>query len=134
MNAYVAAAPPAPLSIFEVVFPDKTNHYETLFGGQVLQMMDKAAFLVASRHARRHVVTVAAQDVRFSAPVRVGTIIEVQGSLTGVGRSSMEIETRLFAEETLTSERTLCAQGRFTLVALDQTGKPVAVPALGGAT
>lgn len=132
MNALTTAAPSAPLSIFEVVFPDKTNHYETLFGGQVLQMMDKAAFLVASRHARRRVVTVAAQDVHFNAPVKVGNIIEVQGALTNVGRSSMEIETRLFAEETLTSERTLCAQGRFTLVALDHTGKPVAVPALGG--
>ena len=43
--------------LIEMVFPQQTNHYGTLFGGQALALMDKAAFVVASRYARRTVVT-----------------------------------------------------------------------------
>lgn len=120
------------LSVYEMVFPDKANHYDTLFGGQVMQMMDKAAFLVATRHARRRVVTVAANDVSFHAPIQVGHIIEVKAALTAVGRSSMTVSTRLYGEDTLSADRNLCAEGVFRLVALDHTGKPVAVPKIGG--
>ena len=41
----------------EIVFPDQTNHYGTLFGGEALEMMDKAAFIAASRLSRTAVVT-----------------------------------------------------------------------------
>lgn len=119
------------LSVYEMVFPDKANHHDTLFGGQVMQMMDKAAFLVATRHARRRVVTVGAERVAFREPIKVGHIIEVQAALTRVGRTSMTVETRLFGEDTLSSDRNLCADGVFHLVALDHTGKPIQVPEMG---
>ncbi|CAM2011130.1 acyl-CoA thioesterase [Acanthopleuribacter pedis] len=117
----------APLSVYEMVFPDKTNHYSTLFGGQVMQLMDKAAFIVATRRARRHVVTVASDNVSFKAPVKVGHLVEVRATLTKVGRTSMQVFTELFSEDTLSEDRTLCASGSFTLVALNHGGKPVAV-------
>lgn len=120
------------LSVYEMVFPDKANHYDTLFGGQVMQMMDKAAFLVATRHSRRRVVTVAASDVSFHAPIKVGHIIEVKAALKEVGRTSMTVLTRLYGEDTFSADRNLCAEGVFSLVALDHTGKPVAVPEMGG--
>lgn len=41
---------PAPVSMIEIVFPDQTNHYGTLFGGHALRLMNKAAFVAASRH------------------------------------------------------------------------------------
>ncbi len=44
--------------LMEMVFPGQANHYGTLFGGQALALMDKAAFMVASRYARLPVVTV----------------------------------------------------------------------------
>ena len=55
MTKHAAALPEA--TLLEMVFPDHTNHLGTLFGGQALAWMDKAAFIVASRHARRIVVT-----------------------------------------------------------------------------
>ena len=36
-----------------VVFPDRANHYGTLFGGHALSLMGKAAFIAATRHARQ---------------------------------------------------------------------------------
>lgn len=120
------------LSMMEMVFPDKANHYDTLFGGQVMQLMDKAAFVVATRHARRHVVTVGADEVVFKAAIKVGHLIELKATLIKVGNSSMTVNTELFSEDTLSLDRQLCASGTFSLVALDSSGRPVAVPHLGG--
>ncbi len=56
----------------EIVFPDHANHLGTLFGGQALAWMDKAAFIAASRHARRTVVTARSEQVDFRRPIRQG--------------------------------------------------------------
>jgi acyl-CoA hydrolase len=31
--------------IFKAVFPNTTNHYDTLFGGTAMQLMDEVAFI-----------------------------------------------------------------------------------------
>jgi acyl-CoA hydrolase len=58
------AASPSETRIVEIVFPSQTNHNGTLFGGGALRLMDMAAFLTASRHARRPVVTVGSERLR----------------------------------------------------------------------
>lgn len=45
--------PPTEVRMVEIVFPNHTNYMGTLFGGQALAWMDKAAILAASRYARR---------------------------------------------------------------------------------
>lgn len=124
-----AAKVPRELRLWEIVFPDRTNHLGTLFGGQALAWMDKAAFLVASRYARRTVVTARSEQVDFGMPVRQGQSVELIARLTGVGRSSMQVEVELHAEDLLSGERTLCTRGRFTLIALGDDGRPIAIEA-----
>jgi acyl-CoA hydrolase len=114
----------APVTMIEVVFPDQTNHYGTLFGGHALRLMDKAAFVAASRHARSAVVTACSERVDFRTPARHGDLIELSATVVATGRTSMTVAVSLFAENLLTGERLLCAQGRFVLVAVDQDGKP----------
>ena len=53
-----AADRPREARLWEIVFPDHANHLGTLFGGQALAWMDKAAFVAATRFSRRTVVTV----------------------------------------------------------------------------
>ena len=84
----------------EIVFPDHSNHLGTLFGGQALAWMDKAAFIAASRHARRTVVTARSERVDFSAPVPTGSIVELIARVVEVGRTSMQVEVELIAEAT----------------------------------
>ena len=55
------------VTMIEMVFPDQTNHYGTLFGGHALRLMDKAAFVAASRYARKTVVTACSERVNFQA-------------------------------------------------------------------
>jgi acyl-CoA hydrolase len=124
--------PPAPIEarLLEMVFPDHTNHLGTLFGGQALAWMDKAAFIVASRYARRTVVTARSEEVNFRVPVRTGQLVELVASVVKVGRSSMHVEVEMTAEDPLSGDRRVCTTGRFVMIALDSNGSPTAIPAL----
>jgi acyl-CoA hydrolase len=120
----------ADAQLMEIVFPDHTNHLGTLFGGQALAWMDKAAFIVASRHARRTVVTARSEEVNFRVPVREGQLVELDARIVEVGSSSMKVEVAMTAEDPLTGDRRVCTTGRFVMVALDSNGSPAAVPPL----
>jgi uncharacterized protein (TIGR00369 family) len=116
------------ITMIEMVFPDQTNHYGTLFGGHALRLMDKAAFVAASRHARKTVVTACSERVDFQAAVRHGSLVEPTARVVATGRSSMTVSVDLVAEDLLSGQRQLCARGRFVLVAMDENQRPVAVP------
>lgn len=112
----------------EVVFPDQTNHYGTLFGGHAMGMMDKAAFVVASRRARTQVVTASADDIAFRAPARHGDVVEVVARLVSTGRSSMVVQAEMSREDLASGGQTSVASGRFVMVAVDAEGQPVSLP------
>ena len=113
------------------VFPGETNHYGTLFGGTVLAWMDQAAFVAATRYARRKVVTVHADAVDFKRPVPLGSIVELVARVVGVGRTSMRVEVEMWVEPVSEAETPyLAARGGFVLVALDEGGRPARVPPL----
>lgn len=119
--------PNEPLRIVEIVFPTDTNSQGSLFGGHALSLMDRLAFIVASRHARKPVVTVSTDKVEFLAPVKVGNLIELIGQISRVGRTSITVEIEMYAEDLLTGERHLCTTGRTVMVAVDADGRPTPV-------
>lgn len=129
--------PPPPASgtearLLEMVFPDHTNHLGTLFGGTALAWMDKAAFIAASRYARRTVVTARSEQVDFKLPIRQGQLVETIARVVEVGRTSMQVEVELIAEDLLSGEREACTCGRFVMIALDSRGRPATVAPLPG--
>jgi acyl-CoA hydrolase len=113
--------------IVEMVFPNQANHYGTLFGGEALRLMDMAAFVAASRHARKPVMTASSEKIDFHVPVRQGQLAEVIGRVSRAGRTSMTVEVELWAEDLLTGARQLCTKGSFVLVAVDERGRPVPI-------
>ncbi len=74
--------------IFKAVFPNTTNHYETLFGGTALQLMDEVSFICATRFSRKKVVTISTDKIDFEKPIPEGTIIELVAKVSDVGRTS----------------------------------------------
>lgn len=118
---------PREARIWEIVFPDHTNHLGTLFGGQALAWMDKAAFIAATRFARSTVVTARSEQVDFHVPVRQGQLVELVARVNEVGRSSMQIDVELHTEDALAWTRRLCTRGRFIMIALNRAGKPTEV-------
>jgi acyl-CoA hydrolase len=118
---------PPETRIVEMVFPNQANHYGTLFGGDALRLMDMAAFVAASRHARKPVVTASSERIDFHVPVRQGQLAEVVGRVSRAGHTSMTVEVELWAEDLLTGTRELCTKGSFVLVAVDHDGRPVPI-------
>ncbi len=114
------AARGAPLAVTaELVFPSLANHHGTLFGGAALALMDRAAFIAASRVLRRVAVTAGAREVRFQRPVPVGSIAEAQAGLLAVDGRKVRIWVELYLEALPSCERTLAATGEFICVAVD---------------
>jgi uncharacterized protein (TIGR00369 family) len=113
--------------VAEMVFPTQTNHYGTLFGGEALKLMDKCAFITASRDVHKAVVTASVDRTDFHAPVRQGELAEVIGRVVARGRTSLTVETQLFSENLRTGERKLCTVAKFVMVAVDDDGKPVEI-------
>lgn len=133
MSLSVSAAPPAETSITrmtQVVFPGTTNHHGTLFGGEVLSMMDSAAFIAATRHCRMKVVTRLMETTEFARPIPAGSIVELLAWVTAVGRTSMRVRVEVFTEDMYSPARSLACSGEFVLVALDAQGQPTLVPPL----
>lgn len=122
-----------PVRIIDIVFPSQTNHHGTLFGGVALSLLDKVAFIAAVRHGRRQFVTASCDRVDFAAPARVGEIVEAEGQVIRIGRSSLSVETTLHAENLLTGERRLCTRGVFHMVAPKDGLEHPALPPLGPA-
>ena len=71
--------------MMDVVFPNQTNHYGTLFGGQALALMDRAAFIAATRYARCVVVTASSQKTDFHTPVVQGQLVELEARVIRTG-------------------------------------------------
>ncbi|MEN3747587.1 hotdog domain-containing protein [Sphingomonas sp. HF-S3] len=113
----------------DMVFPPQTNHYGTLYGGDALKMMGKAAFLAATRHARAVMVMAASDRIDFVAPIRAGEMVELRAEVRMTGRSSVLIGVELWAEVLLTGERRCAASAAFTMVSVDRDGRPKAIGA-----
>ncbi len=127
MQEYAAQIQAAETRIFKVVFPNTTNHYDTLFGGTALQIMDEVAFITATRFCRKRVVTVSSSKIDFKKSIPADTIIEVVGKIVRLGRTSLDVEVEIFKEEMYEAKREQAIKGVFTFVAIDENKKPVPI-------
>lgn len=114
-------------TIFKAVFPNTTNHYDTLFGGTAMQLMDETAFITATRFSRQQMVTVSSDKIDFKKPIPAGTIIELSGYITHVGNTSLKVRVDIFVEEMYSDFREKAVSGEFSFVAIDENKKPVKI-------
>jgi acyl-CoA hydrolase len=113
--------------IFKAVFPNTTNHYDTLFGGTAMHLMDEVAFITATRFTRKTMVTVSSDRIDFNKPIPAGTIIELVGKVQHIGNTSLKVLVEIYVEEMYSFEREKAITGTFTFVAIDKDKKPVKV-------
>ncbi|UYW01073.1 acyl-CoA thioesterase [Flavobacterium agricola] len=113
--------------IFKAVFPGTTNHYETLFGGTAMHMMDEVAFITATRFSRQTMVTVSSDRIDFNKPIPAGTIVELVGKVINVGNTSLKVDVEIYVEQMYENVRYLAVKGQFSFVALDENKKPTKV-------
>lgn len=113
--------------IFKAVFPNTTNHYDTLFGGTAMLLMDEVAFIAATRFTRKRCVTVSSDRIDFKMPIPAGTIIELVGRVTKIGNTSLDVKVDIYIEEMYNEKREKAITGNFTFVAIDEHKKPTKV-------
>ena len=113
--------------ITKAVFPNDTNHYNTLFGGLALYLMDEVAFICATRFAKKRMVTISSNKVDFKHPIPSGNIVEFVASIKSIGNTSMVVLVEIFLEEMYGPKRFKAIEGEFTFVAIDEERNPVAV-------
>lgn len=122
--------PSVPLHMVEMVFPNTTNHYGTLFGGKVLDLMDRAAFLVATRFTGQTIVTASTEHIDFFVPVKSGDLVELIAEVVYTGRTSLSVRVDLYSENPIRQTREHASQGYFHMVAVNAEGQPIGVPSL----
>ena len=112
-----------------LVCPAHINHYGRLFGGHLLKWIDELAGIVAIRHCGSTVTTAAIDNLQFQAPAYTGDMIVLQGRVTYVGRSSMEIRVDTY-RESLDGTREIINRAYIDMVSINCKGQPEEVPDL----
>lgn len=113
-----------------VVLPGDTNVRGTIFGGRVLEMVDKAAAIAALRHCRTGVVTASIDHVDFRSPIRLGDIVRLEARVNQVFHSSLEVGVNVYSEDSLSGERRSTTTAYVTMVSLGADGRPCPAPPL----
>ena len=123
-------SPTHELSMTVLMTPDMANFAGNVHGGTLLKFLDQVAYACASRYAARYVVTVSVDQVMFRQPVHVGELVTFMASVNYTGKSSMEIGIKVIAENIRSQQKRHVNSCFFTMVAVDDDRRPVAVPAL----
>ncbi len=105
-----------------------TNPSGDIFGGWVLSQMDIAAGICAGQRAQSRVVTVSLESMSFIRPVKVGDILGVYTRVIHIGNTSMTINVEAWVRRDRIGNREKVTEGNFKFVALDDDGKPKAIP------
>ena len=112
-----------------LAMPADTNPSGDIFGGWVLAQMDLAAGIVAAQRAQGRVATAALDGMSFHKPVYVGDLVSCYAKVVRVGRSSMTVQVDTFVLRRRAGDEVKVTEGRFTVVAIDEEGRPRPLPA-----
>jgi uncharacterized protein (TIGR00369 family) len=112
----------------ELMMPNMANNMGNVFGGVILSLVDRAAAVAATRHARKPCVTVSVDQVDFREPIYLGELVTARASVNYTGRTSIEVGVRIEAENLLTGQRRHTNSCYVTYVAVDEHGRPTPVP------
>lgn len=119
------------LTLSQIMDQHDTNLIGTVHGGQILNLADSVAGVVAARHSDGPAVTAALDEMAFLEAVRVGDVVHVAARITWAGRSSMEVAVKVTADRwDRAVPPTTVATAHLVMVAIDEKGRPRPVPPL----
>jgi len=118
------------IALSQLMLPEHANGLGNVHGGVILKMVDEAGAIVAMRHAQAPCVTIAIDSMTFKQPVHVGQLMVCKARVTYVGKSSMEVQVLVHAENLLTGQVTHTNSAYVVYVALGPDGKAAPAPPL----
>lgn len=118
-------------TLTQLMSPQDANLWGNVFGGVILALVDKVAWVSAARHCENPCVTASFDQVDFRSPIDIGEVVTLSASINTVGRTSMEIGVRVEAESVHGAVRRHTNSCYVTMVAIDEDNRPIPVPRLG---
>lgn len=118
------------IQIAQLMQPEHANNHGNVHGGWIMKLVDEAGALACMRHAQQRVVTVAIDRMVFRQPIRIGDLVILNAEVTYAGRTSLEAQVQVIAENPVTGERVHTNTAYLVYVTMDADGKPVPVPPL----
>ncbi len=118
------------VTLSQLMHLEHANLLGNVHGGWIMKLVDEAGALACMRHAQRKVVTVAIDSMTFREPIKIGDLVTLNAEVTYTGRTSMEAEVHVLAENPVTRERSHTNTAYLVYVALDDDGNPTEIPQL----
>lgn len=118
------------LIMSEIMSPAVVNFHGTVFGGHILGLLDQVAYACGARYSGKTLVTLSVDQVVFREPIYVGELVIFYATVNYIGNTSMEVGIRVVAENLLTHQSRHTNTCYFTMVAVDEKGKPTPLPPL----
>ena len=115
------------VTLSQLMHPEHANLLGNVHGGWIMKLVDEAGALACMRHAQRKVVTVSIDSMTFRQPIKIGDLVILNAEVTYTGRTSLEAEVHVLAENPITGEQTHTNTAYLLYVALDDEGKPTTV-------
>lgn len=117
-------------TMMKMMQPTEANIYGYVHGGEIMKLVDEAAFVSATRLARTNVVTASVDHIGFGHPVRIGHLLILKSQVNCVGTTSMEVGVLIETEDPKEGRVHKVGCAYLTMVALDNLGRPTPVPKL----
>lgn len=108
-----------------VPMPHDTNQHGDIFGGWIMAQVDIAGGVVAARHARGRVATVAVNSFTFKQPVLVGDLVTFFVEVSRIGKTSITVDVEVFAQRNPKDQVTVrVTEASLTYVAVGADRRP----------
>ncbi len=119
------------LTMTMLMTPDKANFSgKNVHGGEILKMLDHVAYACAARYTGMYAVTLSVDMVLFENPIKIGSLVTFHASVNYTGRTSMEIGIKVISEDIKDHTIKNTNVCYFTMISVDEDGKPTPVPKL----
>jgi acyl-CoA thioesterase YciA len=114
-----------------VPMPADANQHGDIFGGWIMAQVDIAGGVLAARHARGRVATIAVNSFQFKQPVFIGDVLSFYGEIVRVGHTSITVNVEVYAQRNPADiEIVKVTEATLTYVATGPDRKPRTVPPL----
>ena len=118
------------IQLAQMMMPEHANPHGNVHGGWIMKLVDEAGGLASTRHAAHRTVTVAIDRMVFRHPIHIGDLVLFNAEVTYAGRTSMEVEVDVIAENPISGEQIHTNAAYLVYVAIDDHGKPTRIPPL----
>ena len=122
------------LTMTELMMPAKANLSGNVHGGDLLLFLDQVAYACASRYCGHYVVTLSVDQVVFKQPIHIGELVTCLAAVNYTGSTSMEVGIKVMTQNIQTHEVRHSNSCFFTMVAVNEQGKPTRITPLAPST